>query len=324
MDLWRLRVSVSDHAGSLSGLTGCLGAHGIDIRLVDVHLLDGAHVADELLVDLAHRVDPPALERLLPPGAELLDLTRASEHELVDLPARAALAAGRLSGAGAGGIALVCSAVTELVAVDEARLGRPAEAAFGDDRLVVPVPPTGAQSYSLILSRQRPAFTATELARVRALVAACPDPPPDPVIRALRPADRSALRRMHERCSATSRYRRYFTPMVHLSERILERLVGEGAGIVAAFGGEVVAMAHLHRTGATAEVAVLVEDAHQRRGIGSTLVRHLVDHAREHGVGEVVALTLPDNHAIARCLRAAGLAPRATWRDGAVHLAAPC
>ena len=45
-----------------------------------------------------------------------------------------------------------------------------------------------------------------------------------------------------------------------------------------------------------AEVAFLVEDQHQGRGIGQLLLEHLAQAGRERGVERFVAEVLPDNH----------------------------
>jgi acetyltransferase len=44
-----------------------------------------------------------------------------------------------------------------------------------------------------------------------------------------------------------------------------------------------------------AEVAILVTDKYQRSGIGSKLLRQLIDIARTEGIKRVVANVLPEN-----------------------------
>lgn len=52
-----------------------------------------------------------------------------------------------------------------------------------------------------------------------------------------------------------------------------------------------------------AELAVSVVDAWQGHGVGTRLVRALVDHARTAGVREIVAEVMADNAAMLRVLR---------------------
>lgn len=313
-----MRVAVPDRSGKLGAAGSALGRAGVDIRAVDVHLLDGSNVADELLVDLAGRIDPPALEPLLAAsGARLLHLARASEHELVDLCVRATQASARLAQALDGAVALLPEVVTGIVPADRVTVAAPGPESVSADRMAIDV----AGRHVLVLHRARPAFSATEVARVRAIIAACSEPPASPSHRWLSHDDAPALVRMHERCTADTRYRRYHSPMPRLEGTVLDRLAA-GTGMAATYGSEIVAVSHLHIEGETAELAVVVEDSHQRRGIGSALVNQIVAHARDLGVTQVVALAQADNQAIVRCLRAAGLAASARWDHGAVRLTA--
>ncbi|MEJ7755619.1 MAG: GNAT family N-acetyltransferase [Nocardioidaceae bacterium] len=56
-----------------------------------------------------------------------------------------------------------------------------------------------------------------------------------------------------------------------------------------------------------AEVAFLVEDAHQGRGLGQLLLEHLAQAGREQGVAAFVADVLPDNVRMIQVFREAGL-----------------
>ena len=60
---------------------------------------------------------------------------------------------------------------------------------------------------------------------------------------------------------------------------------------------EIVAVGRLSkaRTARAAEVAVLVSDHCQRRGLGAELVRRLIEVARSEGLEEIVANILPEN-----------------------------
>ncbi len=56
-----------------------------------------------------------------------------------------------------------------------------------------------------------------------------------------------------------------------------------------------------------AEAAVVVEDRHQRQGLGSLLLKRLVSYARQHGVSAFLANVHPSNEPIMRFVRRSGL-----------------
>ncbi len=81
------------------------------------------------------------------------------------------------------------------------------------------------------------------------------------------------------------------------------------AAMVALLGQEIVAAARYDVvTPGAAEIAFVVADEHQGRGIATLLLEHLAAIARAHGVSSFVADTLPDN---AKML---GVFARAGWR----------
>ncbi len=72
--------------------------------------------------------------------------------------------------------------------------------------------------------------------------------------------------------------------------------------VLASIGFEVVAAARLIALPGDAEIEFVVEDAHQRRGIGAALRDTLVRIARERGIYRLHARASPDNVAIRRLL----------------------
>ena len=205
--------------------------------------------------------------------------------------------------------------------------------------LAVPFATDGSRRV-LVLVRRSPSFSFTETARVRALlgVGAAAGGGTDAVttlrdggsvtVRQLRPADAGALVRLHRRCSPETRYRRYFSPMVDLPDHVLAMLLdvddADRTAVVAATGSETVGVAHAFRApGApSAEVAFLVEDAHQRRGIGTAMLRRLAARVAGWDVNELTALALPGNVAPERLLRAAGWETATSWESGLVRVRA--
>jgi GNAT superfamily N-acetyltransferase len=144
------------------------------------------------------------------------------------------------------------------------------------------------------------------------------------------PADREALARMFERCTASTRYRRFHGPVKAIPERYLaEALSGspfhyalvaflEPASAVQAAGalsGGIVALAscRLVEEGA-AELGILVEDAWQRQGLGTRLVDELVAHASASGLSVLEAQLLAEQAWITSLLRPHGTCRlRSAW-----------
>ena len=107
---------------------------------------------------------------------------------------------------------------------------------------------------------------------------------------------------MHERMSDRTRYLRYFQA-VRRSRRPSAEVFTEvdhvdSVGLVAELGGEIIAAGSYHRDRTnpeTAEVAFVVEDAQQRRGLGSILLEHLAAAAQERGIRRFTAEVLGEN-----------------------------
>lgn len=128
-------------------------------------------------------------------------------------------------------------------------------------------------------------------------------------IRPLQADDADQLRAMARHVSSESSYFRFFVPMPTLREPLLSHLVnvdhGDREALAAIADGQVVGVARYDRAPAdpsTAEIAVLVSDAFQRRGIARRLLLDLAALAQARQIREFTALTLPDNRGIARLL----------------------
>ena len=72
-----------------------------------------------------------------------------------------------------------------------------------------------------------------------------------------------------------------------------------------------------------AEVAFLVEDAHQGRGIAQLLLEHLADAARERGITKFVAEVLPQNRRMAQVFADAGYRVSKGIEDGVLMVEFP-
>lgn len=70
----------------------------------------------------------------------------------------------------------------------------------------------------------------------------------------------------------------------------------------------------------TAEVAFLVEDAQQGRGLGTVLLEHIAAAARERGIRRFIADVLPENRRMSMVFREAGYKAEQRFEDGVLRL----
>ncbi|GAA3457293.1 bifunctional GNAT family N-acetyltransferase/acetate--CoA ligase family protein [Dactylosporangium matsuzakiense] len=146
-------------------------------------------------------------------------------------------------------------------------------------------------------------------------------------LRPIRPQDADRIVALHSRFSERTRYLRYFSAYPRIPQRDLDRFVNvdhhDREAFVVEHAGELIAVGRYDRLGQgshQAEVAFVVEDAHQGRGIGSVLIEHLVAAASTEGITEFEADVLPVNQAMLRVFMAAGFHIERAFADGVVHL----
>ncbi|WP_433296703.1 GNAT family N-acetyltransferase [Actinoplanes sp. CA-030573] len=149
-------------------------------------------------------------------------------------------------------------------------------------------------------------------------------------LRQIRPGDAPAIVEFHSRMSDRTRYLRYFSPYPRIPERDLERFVNvdhrDREAFVLVNGPRIVAVGRYERFGPDApeaEVALVVEDAYQGRGIGSVLLEHLAEAAQENGIARFVAEVLPENGGMLRVFSDFGYQIQRKYADGVVHLEFP-
>ena len=132
-----------------------------------------------------------------------------------------------------------------------------------------------------------------------------------------------------DRSSDQTRYYRFFGPMKRLSAKELHRFThvdhDNRVAFVVLLGDQVIGVGRYDRYPGTddAEVAFLIEDAHQRRGLGSVLLEHLAAAARERGIKRFVAEVLAQNSTMVRVFQDAGYKSQRSYEDGVVHLSFP-
>ena len=142
------------------------------------------------------------------------------------------------------------------------------------------------------------------------------------LIRAILVADAERLCRMFDRLSPTSIYRRYLAPVTRASARALLNLAGidgetRGAAVALA-GDEIIGVARWERlaSGHEAEVAVLVEDAWQSRGLGRRLLARVAGDAGRRRIDALVASILCDNRPGLRLVQSTFADPTVRLRGG--------
>ncbi len=321
--LWRLRTTVRDTPGSLAALCGALAANGVDILTLQTHPLSHGTV-DEFLVRAPATVESAELMRTVATaGGRDTWLERADPHDLVDTPTRVLTLATRTA-----------LDTAELPLALRQLLGRcrirslpagsgelpPADGVLEDFTLRLRDPSGGA----LVIERPYLPFTPTEFARARALVELDAQlgtrvphrrdvltlPEGNEItVRRAGPADLPAAQAMHERCSPTTLSRRYHGPTGDAA-RYLRHLLSPRHGrtlAVETASGRLVALGHLLWDGDETEVALLVEDEWQGRGVGAELLRRLVALAEESGCGAVYAVTKSANTPMVTAMRGLGL-----------------
>jgi len=130
-------------------------------------------------------------------------------------------------------------------------------------------------------------------------------------LRPITPADGDALRRFHRGLSARTVYFRFFGAKPELTDEDVAYFTGvdhrDRVALVALDRQEIVGVGRFDALGdGSAEIAFLIQDRMQGRGLGSVLLEHLAAAAREVGVTRFVAEVLPENSRMLATFREAG------------------
>ncbi|MEU0375470.1 GNAT family N-acetyltransferase [Streptomyces sp. NPDC006283] len=153
-------------------------------------------------------------------------------------------------------------------------------------------------------------------------------------IRPITTEDADRLVSFYEQVSDESKYYRFFAPYPRLSAKDVHRFTHhdyvDRVGLAVTIGGEFIATVRYDRIDARgrpagapadeAEVAFLVQDAHQGRGVASALLEHIAAVARERGIRRFAAEVLPANSKMIKVFRDAGYTQKRSFEDGSVHL----
>ncbi|WP_200301682.1 bifunctional acetate--CoA ligase family protein/GNAT family N-acetyltransferase [Streptomyces adelaidensis] len=153
-------------------------------------------------------------------------------------------------------------------------------------------------------------------------------------IRPITVDDAERLVSFYEQVSDESKYYRFFAPYPRLSAKDVHRFTHhdfvDRVGLAATVGGEFIATVRYDRIGAEgmpasapadeAEVAFLVQDAHQGRGVASALLEHIAAVARERDIRRFAAEVLPANNKMIKVFTDAGYQQKRSFEDGVVRL----
>ncbi|HEX6683147.1 MAG TPA: GNAT family N-acetyltransferase [Candidatus Limnocylindrales bacterium] len=302
MTLWRVRATVDDRPGFLAVLAASLALRSINILAVQVHTTEAGAV-DDFLLDAPDNLDEADLLAAIERGrGRHAWVARTDAYGLVDAPVQIASLAARL-----------VNDPSELGAALSTMLGGclvqhengTAVAGHGQTTMRLADPDGG----TIVLTRLAPAFTPAEFARAQALaeVARAALGRAPVLVRPAEKSDLAAITAMHERCGSETLFLRYLAGTRKPSEQQLKRLLtpARGAAIVAetVHSGQVVALGNLIGEGELSEAAILVEDAWQRKGIGTALLRRMVSAASQIGLSAIVLHTHAGNEAMHRTVR---------------------
>ncbi|MFH7598443.1 GNAT family N-acetyltransferase [Streptomyces racemochromogenes] len=329
--LWRMRTTVRDEPGSLAALCTALARANVDILTLQTHPLPEGGTVDEFLLRAPRHLATADLTRAVSrAGGRGTWIERADAHDLVDTPTRVLGLATRTA-----------LDAAELPLALRQLLGRctiqsiPATTLSGRPNTGADAPVEGVLEATVMRLRdpsggaitvERPylPFTPTEFARARALVELDARLGPrvprsqdvltlpegnEITVRRADGSDLAAARAMHDRCSDRTLALRYHGPVAD-ADRYLGHLLSPRFGRTLAAttaSGRLVALGHLLWDGDETEVALLIEDEWQRRGIGSELLRRLLALAVEAGSDSVYAVTQASNTGMVAAMRGLGL-----------------
>lgn len=337
--LWRVRTTVRDTPGSLAAVCAALAHSGVDIVTLQTHPLAEGTV-DEFLLRAPGSLPAAALAVTVgTAGGTDTWLERADAHDLVDAPTRM-LALATRTALDTAELPLALRQLFGRCTIRSTPAGDEEDTPVAEDALQPTVmrlrDPSGG---TITVRRDYLPFTPTEFARARALVEldarlgvrtpagrhALTLPQGDGItMRRAVPEDRAAAVAMHDRCSPRTLALRYHGPVAD-ADRYLAHLLSPRFGrsvAVETASGRLVALGHLLWDGDENEVALLVEDEWQRRGIGAALLRGLVEMAVEAGRESVYAVTQSANTAMVAAMRSLGLPLDYQVEDGTLVLTA--
>lgn len=304
---------------------------------------------DEFVLRAPHELEAADLAELVRgAGGHDIHVERTDEHALVDIPTRVLQLATRT----ALDTAELPLALRQLLGRCTIRSVPPVSPSGRTTPQSQDVPPDGSWEETvlrlpdpaggvLVIERPHLPFTPSEFARARALVdldrhlGAGSRVPRSPAtltlpagqsitVRRADTRDTPAALRMHERCSERTLAQRYHGPVAD-ADRYLGHLLSPRFGrslAVETASEKLVALGHLLWDGDETEVALLVEDAWQHRGIGGELLGRLARSALDAGARSIYAVTQASNTAMVAAMRSLALPLDYQVEDGTLVITA--
>jgi AcrR family transcriptional regulator/RimJ/RimL family protein N-acetyltransferase len=338
---WRLRIDIADRPGGLALLMRSLS--GLHAYVLSAYVLGASD--DRRTIDVALTVPRGVSEQAILAAAMAAGsngyVTEGSLDDGLDLPTRIMDGATEL----VTNPGFAPQAAAMLVEADHFEVS---DAVEGQDDAADILRLQWTADQHVVLQRDWAPFARAEKSRASALLrlaAAISSVTGDtealgwvePIkgggtvwIRLAHPGDADAVAAMHERCSEQSRVHRYFTEVGEWRDINLRRITGGHRGatlVVMSEEGDIIGLGNVFPNspddGHTAEIAMIVEDAYQGRGVGTRLQRRMLALAQRLGFTEVVATVLAENSGMLHVLEEPGLHWTREHSQGVINLRAP-
>lgn len=337
---WRLRIDIPDRPGGLALLIRALSTlHAYVVATAVLAAGDGIRTID-LAVTVPEKVSAETLLAAALAAGSNGHVTEGSVDDRLDMPTRVLDRAAEL-------VTNPGSAPLAAAALVEADSFEVTDATAGEDDAAGVLRLQWTPDRHVVLHRDWAPFARAEQTRASALLrlaAAIAGSEGhadalgwvEPVkvggtvwIRLARPEDADAVAGMHERCTDRTRYLRYLTGVTEWRDLVLRRLAGGHRGatlVVMSEDGSIVGLGNVFPDPCeahVAEIAEIVEDSYQGRGIGTRLLRHMLELALRLGFRNVVATVLAENAPMLAVLEASGLDWSRKLNDSVLTMRAP-
>lgn len=150
------------------------------------------------------------------------------------------------------------------------------------------------------------------------------------LFRPIKPSDEDMMRRLFYQFSDESKYLRYFARVSTMPHREMQKYVSIDYDKIFSIVG-VVRNDRMERIIAEAryayyeyekayELAFIVDEEYQGRGIATFMLDYLFKIARERGIKDIIANVLPQNDKMLRVFEKGSVKPKSTFADGVVEL----
>jgi acyl-CoA hydrolase/GNAT superfamily N-acetyltransferase len=148
--------------------------------------------------------------------------------------------------------------------------------------------------------------------------------------RPIHPTDEQRMRPLFHKLSQATVYYRFMSNLRTIPQRLIQdfvyvdhrRQVAIVGTLPEAHGEDIIAVGHYYLDQRTnrAEIAMVVQDEWQNRGLGKFLLRHLIKIARRNGIGGMTAEVLPGNKPMLALINGSGCRVTSTLHDDVVSL----